>query len=378
MKRLSRKTLFVAVGVVAGAAISLNGSLALRAAAISTSTSRIVTETSIKTSIKTSIVPTKWRQFVAWKLSDGRTQALVVPAIGRVMSYGLVGGRNWLWQSTLAETNAAMKNLKNWHGWGGAQLWLAPQGFWSAISDSGSSWPPDFTWDHPSFPHSHRVLEDGFFRIISPISPRSGSRLVRDFGFHNGDFVVRQTVEKVSGAPLMASLWSVTGIGETDLNVLPINRQSVYRNNYHLYGAQSPNVRRDIVAAVRAQVSDDLLLVRRGQVPALKIGVDSPIAAIAAIRDGEVLVQRANRQSGEYPDGAAEAGFPVEWYDGGNKPGARAYSELELLSPLRLLQKGARWTQSVHWNVHALPVKTAPNAPANLNAIRRWFRAPLK
>lgn len=360
MKRFSRNACFAAVVSV----LLMNGAVASRAQMASTTKSSMDAKTS-------TISPTRFHQFAAWRLSDGRTQAVVVPAIGRVMSYGLVGGKNWLWQSTPEEMNAAMKNLKNWHGWGGSQLWLAPQAFWPAISDSGASWPPDFTWDHPSFPHSYRVLEDGFFRIISPISPRSGSRLVRDFGFKNGDFVARQTVEKVRGEPLMASLWSVTGIGDTDLNVLPLNANSVYKNGFHLYGAAKGTT-------VDARAADDLLLLRRGQESGLKVGVDSPTAAIAAIADGEVLVQRANRQSGEYPDGAAEAGFPVEWYDGGKRPGVRAYSELELLSPLRLLTKGARWTQSIHWNVYSLPDQTAPDAPANLHAIRRWFRAPQK
>jgi len=50
----------------------------------------------------------------AFRLSDGRTEAVVVPEIGRVMRYGFVGGSNWLWNSS--QKSYGKNEWKNWGG----------------------------------------------------------------------------------------------------------------------------------------------------------------------------------------------------------------------------------------------------------------------
>ena len=47
---------------------------------------------------ESSATPTKWRGLDAMRLTDGRSEAVVVPALGgRLVHYGLIGGLNWMW-----------------------------------------------------------------------------------------------------------------------------------------------------------------------------------------------------------------------------------------------------------------------------------------
>jgi hypothetical protein len=86
-----------------------------------------------------------------------------------------------------------------------------------------------------------------------------------------------------------------------------------------------------------------------------KMGADTSVIAVAAVKDGVAMIEKASRQDGEYPNGAAGgAGFPVKVYNSGD--GKENYAELELLSPLPLLkkEKGDRYQHTVRWSLHRL------------------------
>jgi hypothetical protein len=288
------------------------------------------------------ISQTKLGKFDAYWLSDGKTQALVVPALGRVMSYGEVNGDNWLW-------NAPAKSGKtpsqaDWRGQGGNKTWLAPQSEWPQWF--GRAWPP---WE--GTPFQAEVLSGGKLHTVSAVSPASGTRIIRDY-WHDektGDFVIEQSVQKVKGAPLRASIWSVTQIAPPDAVFLPVNPQSAYPNGFQRLDEDSAK------GQLVWKAAGSLLEVRPGAQGAFKLGVDAPVAAIAAVKDGVAFVQKTARPDGEYPDAAPGAtGFPVELFNGGTK--AAPYVELELLSPLRDYVAGARWIHTMRWSLQQLPL----------------------
>ncbi len=281
----------------------------------------------------------------ALSMSDGKTEAIIVPAIGRVMYYGFVGGPNYLW-------NNQNTNFKpdEWKNWGGDKTWPAPQNYWPVMS--GKGWPLDPTWD--GLPHQAEVLQNRRVRMASAVSPGFGARIVREFYFNEqGELVIEQAVEKQHGAPLMISLWSVTQIAPPDAIFLPITEQSVYKNNFHW-------IARPKAEGLTKQVSPALLQVRPTPNENFKIGTDSPAVGAAAVWAGVAFVQRAAKPGGQYPDGALGNGFPVELWNNGN-PDAY-YNELELLSPLRPARAGSRWQYTVRWSLHRLPSKDV-NAP---------------
>jgi hypothetical protein len=85
---------------------------------------------------------------------------------------------------------------------------------------------------------------------------------------------------------------------------VPLNPTSPYKQGFHWQSAPR-NRSRD------GQYSD-MLQLRTVAAGDYKIGADSPVATIVAVRDGIAFRLRAPKPAGQYPDGANKAGFPVE------------------------------------------------------------------
>lgn len=101
-------------------------------------------------------------------------------------------------------------------------------------------------------------------------------------------------------------------------------------------------------------MSPSLLQITPASGAAYKLGADSAVSAIIAVKNGQAWRIASALPRGEYPEGAAGAGFPVEFYNHSDA-GVGQYVELELLSPLRRFAKGSRWTPTVRWSLHSLP-----------------------
>ena len=336
------------------------------------------------------ISETKFEGREAYKLTDGKSEAVIVPSLGRVMRYGLVNGANQLWVSS----NKTWKPGE-WQNRGGDKTWPAPQTLWGTWNKQ--DWPPERKWDGDA--HQAEVLSGGRLRTISGVAEGIGARVVREYSFNaQGEFLIEQAIEKISGPPVQMSIWSVTQIATPDAIFLPTNPQSPFKNNFHWIAKPQKEVS-------WSSNSPTLLQVRPSTQTSYKIGVDAPVTAIAAVKDGVAFVQRAARPEGDYPDGALGAGFPVELW---NNVGPN-YNELEILSPLRTYkapvqsvasatnknarvkattrsdgfrelewqainekQIGTRWKHTIRWSLHRLPSSDV-NAAELQNAIGKLF-----
>jgi hypothetical protein len=301
----------------------------------------------------------------AYRLSDGRSEAIVVPEIGRVMSYGFVGGPNLLW-------NNPQKQFKEgeWRNYGGDKTWPAPQSFWPVYV--GRGWPPLPEWD--GGPQTAEVVNDGRLRTTSAVAKNLGARIVREYSFGaDGDLVVAQTIEKVHGAPMLLSVWNVAQISAPQAVFLPTNPESAYKDNFYWWGKSN-------VPSVVTPLSPTLLQVRPTYVAPFsngyKIGVDSTVASIAAMWGDTAFLIRTARPKGSYPDGPETAGFPVELYDSGATETEQHYIEMELLSPLRPFHVGTRWTHTMRWSLHRLPLSDS-NSPAVHNFMEQLLKTPM-
>ena len=127
----------------------------------------------IRPSGTVTVAPTVYDGQEAVRFSDGRTEAIIVPGIGRVMSYRLVGGANLLWNTPLQQ-GARTDEYVNW---GGDKTWLGPHSQW--ITVLGRLWPPDLRWDMA--PHQAEVLEGKRLRTTGPAWPGFGARIIREF-----------------------------------------------------------------------------------------------------------------------------------------------------------------------------------------------------
>lgn len=287
----------------------------------------------------------------AIRLTDGKTEAVIVPQIGRIMRFAYVGGPNWLWN---APTPQGLD--WGWKNYGGDKNWLAPQSEWPRFH--GKSWPPDEAFDGQPF--SYQVLSGGKLRLTSPLS-KTGVRFERTFYFQGGELVIEQTARKEKGAPLRASIWNVAQAAPGEALFLPRRASSAYSDGYATLQGAAGAQKVEVVAPQLLRV------VPQNAGGGWKIGADAPVAAIANVRDGVAWVQRATFSNGPFPDGKdGKPGFPVELYVTGNAK--NFYCEMELLGPLKNFVAGSSSTHTLRWGLHALPSRDV-YAPAVARAV---------
>ena len=299
----------------------------------------------------------------AYRLTDGRSEAVVVPGIGRVMRFGLVGGANLLWNAV----PGAEPKFGPWVNYGGDKSWLGPESSWDTWRNGGGNWPPDAAQDG-QLGATAEVLTGGKLRLTTPLSPQNGVQLTREMYFDaGGDFVIEQAGRKLAGPPLRGSLWSISQVVPGQAIFLPVNSNSPYKKNYHWLSAPQ--------GAPKVELINNRLLrlIPETGGGGYKLGVDAPVSSIVSVVDRVALAQRAGHPKGDYPDGADGAGFPVELYV--NSDPRMYYAELELLSPLLPFRAGARWQHTVRWSLHALPSDDL-DAPETVKAIEDILLGP--
>ena len=277
----------------------------------------------------------------AYRLTDQHCYAVVVPDLGRVMSYGVVGGRNWLWN---APTPKGL-DVGGWTNYGGNKTWLGPQDEWILFSGK-AAWPPDKAFDGSAYDAT--VLSGGHLVTTSPLGRGTGIRIAREYYFDtNGDFVIEQSARKVAGPALRASIWSITQTVPGDAYFLPVNPDSPYKEDFDFL-VPGPGSAVQPLSSTLIRVNPLL-----GLAKGYKLGVDAPVCAIATVVGQTAFVEQAKMGAGNYPDGASNAGFPVEIYV--NTDPVNGYVETELLSPMLLFSAGTRWKHTVRWSLHDLP-----------------------
>ena len=282
--------------------------------------------------------PTTWRELPAFRLTDGRSEAVVVPSLGgRVVRFGLIGGLNWLWTG---EPGAEKKMPALY--WGGDKTYLGPHTLWSLAQDS--MWPPPA----PDFQPCEVVESRGLFSTLSAAWPGSGARIRRDYSFgKDGELVIAHSVAPVSGSREIAALWVIAQTAPTDAVFMPLAAQSPYKDGYFRFGFEKP-----AVGFAATLLSPLLLQLKPEPGVSFKLGSHPTRPALATAKDGLVFLQRADPQEGMYSEGADGAGLSVEVYHHDLK-GSGEYVELEQLSPLRRLDKGLALT--TRWSIHPLP-----------------------
>jgi hypothetical protein len=296
----------------------------------------------------------------AYCITDGRTEAIIVPQIGRIMSYGRVGGPNLLWN---APTPQGID--WGWKNYGGDKNWLAPQSDWPV--SQGKGWPPDPAFDGQ--PHEVEILSGGKVRLTSPLSESSGMRFVRTIYFaDNGEMVIEQTAIKEKGAAIRAAIWNITQTAPGQAVFLPLSTESAYKKGYlQLQGKESP----ENFEAVKPNL---LRVTPTKEGGGAKIGVDAPVSGIASVSDGVAFVQRAAKPAGKYPDGTNAAGLPVEFYIYSNPK--LFYYEMELLGPLKNFSPGGKSTHTLRWSLHDLPSKDV-TSPAVADAVEKLLNSEM-
>jgi hypothetical protein len=275
------------------------------------------------------------------------------------MSYRFCDGKNWIWNAPASKPEPGV-----YPNWGGDKTFLGPHPAWKLFVDK--MWPPQPAWDGAE--HQAEMPTPDKLRTVSPVWPGFEARVIRTYSFAaDGDFVIEQTVEKIGGEPVFISIWDVTQAATPDAVYLPVNPESPYAGGFYWLGAKRPS---------DTHIEGGLLQIKPQPGVSYKIGADSPVAAIAAIKAGDAWIQRTHRIEGQsYPDGASGAGFPVEFYNH-EAAGSAHYVELELLSPVWKFSAETRRTQTVRWSLQHLPTPV-PDPAGSAETISQLLRREL-
>jgi hypothetical protein len=287
---------------------------------------------------------TTWNGREAYLLTNGKMEAIVVPSLSsRLMAYRFVGGKNALWNLPPG-TKLKPGDYVNW---GGEKVWPAPHTDWELF---WKVWPPHPTYD--ILPHSAQILPGGRLRTVGPVMEGWGVRATREFFFDRatGDLVIATTFKKEKGEPRFVAAWNLVQAPQPDVIYIPVNTDSLYRDSAYWFGGKMPK------EANKTEVGPDgLLAYRPTPTGAYKFGTDAPVAAAAGVRGDTALILRSTKKTGQYPEGADGAGFPITVWNAGSDKAPERYSEIEVMSPLTNLRKGGSLTHVLRLRLIRLP-----------------------
>jgi hypothetical protein len=289
-----------------------------------------------------SVVRLAWHGWPdCYLLSNGCIEAIVVPAIGRVMQLRLAGEEaGTFWENRALEGQLHPTGWHEWCNFGGDKCWPAPQSSWPLLL--GRDWPPPVAFD--SLPMEAVPTLDGV-RLSSSIDKDFGIQVVRHVDLDAVQPILRIRTEfrKLIGDPVKVSIWTITQMQEPEriYALLPVDSKFA-RGYTPLLNAEPAGLK----------LENRMLSLVRHPRAYVKIGVDATSVAWVG-RDCVVRID-ADVEVGEYPDG----GCVTQIY---TNPNPLPYIELETLGPWKNLSAGDR---SERTTVYTLTPRTTSDTEA--------------
>ncbi|MEL6459535.1 MAG: DUF4380 domain-containing protein [Cyanobacteria bacterium J06621_15] len=264
-------------------------------------------------------------------LSNSQVEAVIVPAIGRIMQFRFPGEENAFWEDSQIYGKIPNPKSEEWDNFGGDKTWPAPQSKWEDITKV--SWPPPDTFD--SVPVQIKA-EKNELTLISEVDPFYGIRFRRKISLEPNQPImnITTTFEKVEGDAQQVSVWTITQLKEPVSVFAAIPQNSIFPQGYN---KQSDNLPANL------KVEDGILSLTRDENRASKIGSD----ASTLLWMGENIAVRMDSpriEKAVYPDNNSNS----EIYTNYNP---KAYIELEFLSPLQTLEVGETMELTVKYTL---------------------------
>lgn len=270
-------------------------------------------------------------------LQNDFVELVVVPSIGRIIRFGPRGGPNLLWENPdlWGRVPPAPEERADWVNSGGDKVWPAPQERWG--------WPPDPWLDGSAYRTRRR--SDGTVMMISPVSPRTGLRVVRVIRLDptRPRVTIENILENHGTSPQTWSIWQVTQVDEPDVVEMP-RSSGMYSQGYRVFpGLPQPGE--------YVRVEDGRVICRRSRRSAYKVGADAPRTVVSCGRSGWVFIMEGpKRTEGIYPDG----GCNVEIF---SNPDPSPYMEMEVLGPMEEIPAGGRIRLVTTWTLKRVSPK---------------------
>jgi hypothetical protein len=281
-------------------------------------------------------------------IANGRVEAVVLPAIGRVMQLPLKGeAEGAFWANRALDGQLHDAASSEWMNFGGDKCWPAPQSAWP--QHQGRDWPPPVAFD--ALPVAAVVVERGVV-LTSPVDPGYGIQVVRHVELDAGKPIMRIATQfrKLSGGAVRVGVWSITQMSDPERVCIQLPATSKFASGYvRLLEAEPADLKTD----------GRLLSLRRHARQQVKVGSDG--SSMAWLGKNCVVRIDTGIRPGDYPDG----GCVTEVY---TNPDPLQYVELETLGPLTTMNPGDRIEQITIYSV-------SPRSTTDLEAeARNAFR----
>jgi hypothetical protein len=260
-------------------------------------------------------------------LSNGRVEAVIVPAIGRVMQFRFAGEEDGpFWENHAMDGMKPGPESKEWGNFGGDKAWPAPQSDWLKLTPR--AWPPPVAFD--SMPV--RATADGFVvRLTSAIDPHYGIRTHREIklDLDRPLMTITTTFEKVNGQPLRVGVWVITQLKDPVIACVSLPEFPQFRDGYLRQSEELP---------ANLKIDDELISLTRDPKASHKIGTDAG-ALFWVGKEAVLRIDSPRNLLAQYPDDGCSA----EVY---TNPNPLAYVELEMLGPLTKMVVGDKITRA--------------------------------
>ncbi len=310
-------------------------------------------------------------------LSNAAAEVIVVPSIGRVMSFRLArpggsGDATPFWQNVALRGKAVDPTSGVWLNFGGDKTWPAPQSQWPQLA--GRAWPPppgfDSAVNQAEVPGT-AGLGANQMALVSPVDASYGIRVRRVITLDEQRpiLTIETTYTKVTGAAVKVSVWVVTQARSPERVFAVTAAHSRFQKGSQLLSETMPtDLRRD----------GDLISFTRGRKSSAKIGVDgdtliwvgkvdesSKGAGLGTTLRIDTRTPVDNQLDAEWPDQGCHAEIYTNPDDSELGPGL-SYIEMETLGPLRILKQGESITQT---NIYRLRQRTETDPTAEARKI---------
>jgi hypothetical protein len=302
----------------------------------------------------------------AVEMTNDSVRVVVVPAIGRIMHYGVLHSENILWENpeffgAVLPTNGVLEKDGKmiWANFGGDRVWPIPENLFETVT--GRRAPPDHWIDGGGC--QSEILSDGVM-LVSPVSRYVGVRCVREIRLSpkGSRLMIRQRMQKlqVGGKkelePIPCTIWNIVQIRPPLEVLFQLNVVSRFPQKYSVF-PWCPEASKNV--AVHSNVG----VFVADSVKQQKVGADSP-HWIAALVDKYVIAELFNADlTKEYP----EAGATATSYT------CPQFTELEVLSPVERLKVNDQTEYDIVWELYPLP-STAVTILEKRQEALRWLQ----
>lgn len=278
----------------------------------------------------------------ALRLRSETAEVIVVPEIGRVMSFRFLDGENIFWEDRALDGRRGAMQGKEWINFGGDKTWPAPESDWGKFTGR-QEWMPPAAFDSlpvTAIVSNHEVV------LTSAVDPHYGVRTIRRVQLWGDNLRIDTTYERVSGEPAKIGIWVITQFKDPVAVHGFAGPKSIFADGHFKFGPEPwPQLQRR---------TERLEITRDPKAPH-KMGTDGD--RLMWVGAKETCVVSSERVPGaEYPDRGASA----EVY---TNPDPKKYIEIEMLGPLALMKPGDKISR---FSTYVLRKRTGMNPEGDL------------